>query len=71
MNIKRFALSTHMIELDDNDFIYLFVKPMLPLFLGIKRIPPTIVSFSIKSKTIISFLSPLKIFCFDRIELRN
>ena len=35
----------------DNDFIYLFVKPMLPLFLGIKSIPPTIVSFSTYSKT--------------------
>ena len=60
-----------MIKLDDNDFIYLFAKPMLPLFLGIQGIPPTIVSFSIYSKTIISLLSPLKIFCFDRIELRN
>jgi hypothetical protein len=58
----------------DNDFIYLFVKPMLPMFLGIKSIPPTIVSFSTYSKTIISFLSPLKIFCFDcwrHIQLRN
>ena len=68
---QEVAFSTHVIELDDNDFMYLFAKPMLPLFLGIKGIPPTIVLFSTYSKTIISFLSPLKTFCFDRIELRN
>jgi hypothetical protein len=57
-----------------NDFVFPIVKPFLSLILGIKFIPPAIVSFLTGSKTTIPFLSPLKIFFFQQriqIHLRN
>jgi hypothetical protein len=58
----------------DNAFVYFIVDPMLPLSLRIKSIPPTTDLFFTYRKTVISFLSPWKIFCFNRgchIQLKN
>ncbi len=55
----------------DNLFIFPIIKPFLPLLLGIKIIPPPIISFSSDSKPVISCLSPLKIFRFKRWDLNS